>query len=81
MNKTCTKHRIVLELFKTHLKGILFPIEEVRPGFFKLSKVAVASRIIPREAKTEPMWTLSEPVIETLCLQVGGAPPNPPLSF
>ena len=31
MNKTCTKHRIGLELFKTHLHGILFPIAEVRP--------------------------------------------------
>ena len=31
----------------------------------KLSKVA-SSIILP--AKTEPIWTLSEPVIKTLCL-------------
>ena len=79
MNKTCTKHRIVLELFNFHLQDILFPIEEVRPGFFKLGKVA-SSIILP--AKTEPIWTLSEPVIKTLCLQMGGCPPpQPPLSF
>ena len=43
---------------------------------FKLSKVA-SSIILP--AKTEPIWTLSEPVIKTLCLQMGGgpAPPTP----
>ena len=51
-------------------------------NFIELSKVA-SSIILP--AKTEPIWTLSEPVIKTLCLQMGGAhpppPPNPPLSF
>ena len=36
--------------------------------FFMLSKVA-SSIILP--AKTEPTWTLSEPVIMTLCLQMG----------
>ena len=44
--------------------------------FFELSKVA-SSIILP--AKTEPIWTLSEPVITTLCLQMGGLrPPLPP---
>ena len=40
MNKTCTKHRLVSELISIHLNGILLPIEEVRPTFFKLSNVA-----------------------------------------
>ena len=31
MNKTCTKHKIVLELLKTHQRGSLFPIGEVCP--------------------------------------------------
>ena len=48
----------------------------------KLSKVA--SSIIP-PAKTEPIWTLSERVIMTLCLQMGSgggcAPPNPRAFF
>ena len=33
MKKTCTKHKIVLELFKTHHRGSLFPIGEVVPLF------------------------------------------------
>ena len=37
--------------------------------FFMLSKVA-SSIILP--AKTEPTWTLSEPVLKTLCLPMGG---------
>ena len=48
----------------------------------ELSNVA-SSIILP--AKTEPIWTLSEPVIKTLCLQMEGAapppPPNPPAVF
>ena len=47
-------------------------------NFIKLRKVA-SSIILP--AKTEPIWTLSEPVIKTLCLQMGGGcdpPPTPP---
>ena len=43
---------------------------------FKLSKVA-SSIILPAQA--EPIWTLSEPVIKTLCLQMGGCPN--PLAF
>ena len=32
--------------------------------------------------KTEAIWTLSEPVIKTLCLQMGAPPPaTPPHSF
>ena len=49
------------------------------PRFFKLCK-KTSSIILP--AKTEPIWTGSEPVIKTLCLQMGGGgcapPPNPP---
>ena len=33
MNKTCIKHETVLELFKTHHRGSLFPIGEVVPFF------------------------------------------------
>ena len=31
MEKTCTKHKIVSELFNTHHRGSLFPIGEVVP--------------------------------------------------
>ena len=47
------------------------------PRFFKLCK-KTSSIILP--AKTEPIWTLSEPVIKTLCLQMGGAGLRPPPS-
>ena len=43
--------------------------------FFQLSKVA-SSIILP--AKTEPIWTLTEPVTKTLCLQMGGGGLRPP---
>ena len=33
MNKPCIKHETVLELFKTHHRGSLFPIGEVVPLF------------------------------------------------
>ena len=50
------------------------------PRFFKLCK-KTSSIILP--AKTEPIWTGSEPAIKALCLQMGGggcAPSTPPLS-
>ena len=52
------------------------------PRFFKLCK-KTSSIILP--AKPEPIWTGSEPVLKTLCLQTGGGgpapPPTPLLSF
>ena len=47
------------------------------PRFFKLCK-KTSSIILP--AKTEPIWSGSEPVIKTLCLQMAEAapPPQPP---
>ena len=51
------------------------------PRFFKLCK-KTSSIILP--AKTEPIWTGSEPAIKALCLQMGGggaAPLQPPAFF
>ena len=50
------------------------------PPLFKLCK-KTSNIILP--AKTEPTWTGSEPVIKTLCLQMGGvcAPPLTPRAF
>ena len=81
MNKTCTKLRIVLEFFEDSSSRHSVSKLGGTSRLIKLSKVA-SSIILP--AKTEPIWTLPEPVIKTLCLQMGGggfASPNPPLSF
>ena len=85
INTACFTSITVLELFKPIMLAVHLQTGGLRPPqpphFFKLYK-ATASIIL--SAKTEPIWPLSEPVIKTSCVQMGGrgwaAPPPTPNS-
>ena len=77
MKKTCTKHKIDLELFKTHHRGSLFAIGEVVLLF-----LAVKSRFryhLSGKDRTymNPFRTRHNDVV----FVNGGAAPTPRLSF
>ena len=84
ISKTGFTRTTVIELFNPTTLAVHLRTTGLRPPqpphFFKLYK-ATSSIILP--AKTEPIWPLSERVIKTTCVQMGGAapPPTPPLFF
>ena len=80
-NPGASKNRSHMDLLHPHA-GSLFAnggaTSPPTPRFFKLCK-KTSSIILP--ARPEPIWTGSEPVLKTLCLQTGLPPPNPPAFF
>ena len=84
INTTCFTSIIVKELFKPIMLAVHLQTGGLRPPqpphFFKLYK---AIAIVILSAKTEPIGPLSEPVIKTSCVQMGGLlrPPTPPPAF
>ena len=83
INKNWFKHIVVIQLFKPIMHAVYVQMGGYGPQpphFFDLYKTT--SSII-LSAKTEAIWTLSEPVIKTSCVQMGGLrpPPNPPAFF
>ena len=79
MKKTCTKHKSVVELFKTHHRSSLFPIGEVVLLFLAVQHRFRYHLAGKDRTHMNPLRTRHNDVVFA---NVGAAPPpTPPLSF